>query len=95
MASSVAITGGAGTAQVITGARTLRGITVRESAGSPAAASVVVRDATAGTAATDIVASVNLPADGSKSIVFPKGIKIALGVRVTITGAVEGSVWVS
>lgn len=94
MSSAVAITGTAGTTQVITGARTLRGISVRESAGVAAAASVVVRDAIAGAVVADIAASVHLAANGSRTILFRKGVKLAAGARVLITGEVEGSIFV-
>lgn len=94
MSKAVAITGTAGTVQTITGARTLWGISVREAAGSAAAATVAVRDATSGAVATVIVASLALAANGSRTIMFPKGIKLALGARTVITGQIEGSIYV-
>ncbi|WP_116051684.1 hypothetical protein [Amycolatopsis palatopharyngis] len=65
--------------QALTGAATLVGLTVRESAGTAAVASVVLRD---GTAATDpVIAVVELAANESKVITLP-AVAITTGVFV-------------
>lgn len=94
MPKAVNISGAAGTVQVINGARTLYGFSVRESNAVAAAATVAVRDAIAGAAAADLVASTALAANGSKTVRYPKGVKVAAGIRVLITGTIEGSVYV-
>jgi len=85
-------TTGAGNA--VAAPATLYGVSVRENAGSAAATTLTVFDATAGTAAAAIVATVRLAADGSGFIWFPQGIKMATGVRTNTAGTVEGVVYV-
>jgi hypothetical protein len=69
MARPLVVTSGAINAQAETGAGNLLGFSVRESAGTPAAASVAFRD---GTSATDpLIAVVSLAASSSQSVVLP------------------------
>jgi len=68
----------------------LYGILVRESATTPAAATVLVRN---GGATGDVVVPVELAANESKAIVFPHPVRFPGGVYVDVAaGEVEGSV---
>jgi len=79
MSRPIAVASAATDVQAHTGAATLVGLTVRESAGTPAVASLVLRD---GTTATDpIVAVVELAANESKAVPLP-AVNIATGIFV-------------
>lgn len=60
MARSIAVASGTGDVQAVTGSCTLLGVCVRENAGAPAAAGVVLRDGTS--AAGAVVVPVKLAA---------------------------------
>lgn len=79
MARAVVVASGTADAQAFTGACTLVGYSVRESAGIAAVATVVLRD---GTAATDpLRVLIELPADRSETTKTP-AIDFANGVFV-------------
>jgi hypothetical protein len=89
------ISAAAGTTQTITGSGTIGGFSIRENAGSAAAATVSVYDATSGTAIGTLLATLALAADSSKTVMFPKPLTFKVGVRTVITGTVAGSLFVS
>lgn len=65
------------------------GYSIRENAGTPAAATVVIRDGDATGAILDVI---ELAGDGSAQAFYPGGIR-ASGIYVdVVAGAVEGSV---
>lgn len=69
MASGVPLASGSASAQAITGPVTLAGLSVRETAGTPAAASFVLRD---GTSVTDPIRYVaKLVASESRTLALP------------------------
>ncbi len=79
--------------QAFTGATELHGFSIRESAGTPAAAAVILRD---GTSATDPpVAHIELVANGSMSERLPL-IEIGTGIYVDrVAGETELVLYVS
>ncbi|GGM64111.1 hypothetical protein GCM10012275_38310 [Longimycelium tulufanense] len=83
---------GTGDVTVFTGYTILRGWSIRESAGTAAAATVIIRD---GTAATDpIVATIELAANTHDTVWLGDGIQCSDGVFVDRTaGETEGSIW--
>lgn len=87
------VTTGTASVQVITGAATVFGWSVRENAGSPAAATVEIRDGT--TDGGTLIGVVNLGASESVRDWFgPQGIKFSTGIRfVKPTGTSLGTVW--
>lgn len=86
----------AATTQVITGAGQIRGFSIREAAAAPAAATVRIYDAIAGSAIADLAVTLDLAANASKTVVYgqDKPLNFKLGVRVVVTGQVEGSIYV-
>lgn len=87
-----AVATGTADVQVVSRGCILRGFSIRESAGTPAVATVILRD---GTAATDpIVAVIELAANGSVTEYFDDGISISTGVYVDrVAGETEGAVY--
>lgn len=79
MSRSIHIASAATDAQAVTGPATLVGLSVRESAGTPAAASLVLRDGTS--TAGEIVAVVELAANESKVLLLP-AVRIVDGIFV-------------
>lgn len=71
---------------------TLYGWSIRESAGTPAVATVLIRS---GSLSGPIVAAIELVADGSSTEWFgPQGVQARGGLYVdVVAGAVEGSVY--
>jgi hypothetical protein len=79
MARGVAVASGAGDVQAVTGAVTLVGVAARETAGSPAAASLVLRDGTDATGAVRV--PIELAANQSVAVQLP-AVEFATGVFV-------------
>lgn len=70
------------------GVRDFAGYSIREAAATAAAATVRFR---LGALAGQILAVVELPADGSETFAFPEAIRTATGVYVeVVAGTVEG-----
>lgn len=78
--------------QVFTGAIQFGGYSIREAAGSPAAALVEIFDAL--TAVPPLLATIPLAASGSAIVVLPQNVQAVTGVRTKVTtGTVSGSVY--
>lgn len=95
MANAVALASGTVDVQAVTGNVRLMGFSIREAAGSPAAAKLVIRN---GTAATDpIVVVLNLNASESvRENFMPNGIVCPAGIFIDReSGTTEGAVWVA
>jgi hypothetical protein len=69
MPRSIAVASGTAGVQAATGAATLAGYSVRESAGSPLAATVILRNGTS--AAGAAVAFIEIGADASQTVTLP------------------------
>ena len=79
MARGIPVASGAGDVQAISGSATLHGYSVRESAGTPAAAALVLRD---GTQASDPPRCfIELQANEARDVQLP-GVRFANGVFV-------------
>lgn len=78
--------------QVRTGAALFGGYSIREAAGTPAAALVEIFDNT--TAAAPLLAAVSLAASASAVVVLAQNVRALTGVRTKVTtGTVVGSVY--
>lgn len=92
MARAFPVASGAADAQAFTGSGTLVGYTVRESAGTPATASLVLRDGTS--TAGSVIATISLAASTSQSAELP-AVQFDTGVFVDrLAGSTEVVVYV-
>jgi hypothetical protein len=87
MSIPVSVPSGAGDVQAVTGSCTLVGYSVRESAGSPAVATLVLRDGTS--AAGAFRAGISLAASGVDAQLLP-AVEFASGIFVDrVSGTTE------
>lgn len=95
MASNVTPIAIPATDQMLTGTPTiLYGWSIRENAGTPAAAEALLRS---GSAVGPIVGVIDLAANGSTTVWFgPQGLRVPDGIFVdAIAGSLEGAIYVS
>jgi len=92
MARAIAVASGAGDVQAVTGSGTLVGYSVRETAGSPAAATLTLRDGTSAAGAPCVF--ISLAASTSLTAISP-ALDFSLGLFVDrVTGTSEIALYI-
>lgn len=93
MPSAYSVTSGTADVQVFSRPCVVTGCSFRESASTPAAATIILRNGTS--ASAPIVATIEIPADGSMADNYEPGIYCHDGLYVDrVAGTTEGVVYV-